>query len=133
MLILPSSPSYLQWGSDKNLLAANCGQIVQILTKHTMNVHYNQQVYINFCFLADGISHFLNLHAVKLSLHRCQPCRSLPQSCWWNATPPDCYTPSTLTYKSGGPTSPRYMRESPSKCTHPKQNSDLGGKNTELP
>ena len=35
---------YMQWGSRKNLLAANNGGSVQILAEHVMNAHFNQQV-----------------------------------------------------------------------------------------
>lgn len=34
----------MQWGSQKNLLAANNGESVQILAEHIMNAHFNQQV-----------------------------------------------------------------------------------------
>ena len=35
---------HMQWGSRKNLLAANNGGSVQILAEHIMNAHFNQQV-----------------------------------------------------------------------------------------
>lgn len=42
--LLPHCAIFHQWGSNLNLLAANCRKEVQILTKHVMQVHCNQQV-----------------------------------------------------------------------------------------
>lgn len=104
-----------QWGSNKNLLAANCGKEVQILTKHVMKAHYNQQVSTHSsdthtlaeCCMTASLQFSLFTHNCPLYACRYLLCKQLLQCCMLSVITLPSFTPSPLTYILRGPMSQR--------------------------